>query len=137
MKEKSSFLLGGQHRQHVPKLKYFISDAHSTPLQYYQRDLPITVQEDASRYCLSTCVLHHIKPIAFSSNSLMDAETQYDTTEWDLLAYIYACEHLHTYFYDHSFTGETDHKTSEMITPKTLTATPLNLQRMLLLSTTI
>ena len=57
------------------KLKSFISKAHSTPLQYYQRDLPITVQADMTKHGLDTHLLQHGKPIAFASQSLMDAET--------------------------------------------------------------
>ena len=84
------------------KLKSFISKAHSIPLWYYQRDLPITIQADASKHVLGNCLLQHRKPIAFSLKSLMDAKTRYTNIKWELLAIVYAGECFHTYPYGFS-----------------------------------
>ena len=58
----------------------------------------------------------------------MYTETWYANTECDLLAFVYACKHFHTYLYHHSFTVETapgdDH-------PKNVSAAPSCLKRML------
>ena len=100
------------------KLKTPISKAHSTPMQYYQRDLPITIQADTSKHGLDACLLQHCKPIAFTLKSLTDFETRDSYFEWDLLAIGYECEQFHTYLYSHPFTVETGHKSLEMIALK-------------------
>ena len=87
-------------------LKTLISKAHSTPLQCYQGDLPITGQADARQHGLGTCYLQHSKPIAFTSKSLMDADTQYVNIKWKLLAVVCTYEHFHSYLCDNPFTVE-------------------------------
>ena len=104
----------------LQKLKSFISKAHSTLMQYYQRDLPITVQTDTSKHSLvtGTCLLEHGKSISFTAKSLMDAETWYANAEQELLAVTYGCECCYTYLYGHFFTIEIDHTPQEMIALK-------------------
>ena len=74
---------------------------HITPLQ---RDLPITIQANASKHDLDACLLQHSKPIVLASKSLMDAKTQYANIEWELLTIIYACMHFCTCLYGCFFT---------------------------------
>ena len=99
------------------KLKIFISKAHSTSLQYYQRDLSITAQADASKYAMENCLLQHDKPIDFTPKSLMDAEIWNASFKSELLVTIF-----NTYLYSHS-TVEMD-KPFEMITLKNLNIMP-------------
>ena len=100
------------------KLKSFIPQAHSTPFQHYERDLPMTIQADTTKNYLGNCKLQHNNPVAKSA--------------FETLAIIYAFEHSHPYYYGCSFTTETDRKPLMMIALKNLTAVPLHLQSMLL-----
>ena len=116
--------------------KNLIAKANDTPLRYYDRTLPVTVQADASLRGLGVCLIqqHEGKdqPIAFASKSLMDAETRYANIERELLAVIFACQCFSTYLLRRSFTAESNHKPLKMIAMKNLTSAPPHLQRMLL-----
>ena len=74
------------------KSKTLIAKANTTPLRYYDRNLPVTVQADASLRGLGACLIQQHKgkdqPIAFASKSLMDVETRYANIERELLAII-------------------------------------------------
>ena len=67
------------------QVKTLIAKANTTPLRYYDRNLPVTVQADASLRGLGACLIQQHKgkdqPIAFASKSLMDAETRYANIE--------------------------------------------------------
>ena len=124
----------------VPKdkqqLQSLIAKANTTPLRYYDRNLPVTVQADASLRGLGACLIQQHKgkdqPIAFASKSLMDVETRYANTERELLAIVFACQCFSTYLLGRSFVAESDHKPLEMIAMKNLVNAPPHLQRMLL-----
>ena len=63
------------------QVKALIVKANNTPLRYYDRTLPVTVQVDASLRGLGACLIQkhnrEDQPIAFASKSLTDAETRY------------------------------------------------------------
>ena len=105
-------------------------------MRYYDRDLPVTVQADASLRGLGACLIQKQKgkdqPIAFASKSLTDAETRYANIERELLAIVFACQRFSTYLLGRSFVAESDHKPLEMIAMKNLANAPPCLQRMLL-----
>ena len=105
-------------------------------MRYYDRDLPVTVQADASLRGLGACLIQQHKgkdqPIAFASKSLTDAETRYANIERELLAIVFACQRFSTYLLGRSFVAESDHKPLEMIAMKNLANAPPRLQRMLL-----
>ena len=110
--------------------------ANTTLLRYYDRNLPVTVQGDASLRGLGACLIqiHQGKdqPIAFASKSLTDAETRYANIERELLAIVFACQRFSTYLLGRSFIAESDHKLLEMIAMKNLANAPPRLQGMLL-----
>ena len=90
-----------QQTRSVQQVKTLIAKANTTPLRYYDRNLPITVQADASLRGLGACLIQKHKgkdqPIAFASKSLTDAETRYANIERELLAIVFACQHFSTY----------------------------------------
>ena len=57
-----------------------IAKANTTLVRYYDRNLPVTVQADASLRGLGACFIQKHKgedqPIAFASKSLTDVETR-------------------------------------------------------------
>ena len=118
------------------KSKTLIAKANTTPLKYYDRNLPVTVQADASLRGWEPCLIQQHKgkdqPIAFASKSLTDAETRYANIERELLAIVFACQWFSTYLLGRSFVAESDHKPLEMIAMKNLANAPPRLQRMLL-----
>ena len=125
-----------QQTQSFQQIKSLIAKANNTPLRYYDRTLPVTVQVDASLRGLGACLIQkhngEDQPIAFASKSLTDVETRYANIERELLAIVFACQWFSTYLLGRSFIAESDHKLLEMIAMKNLANAPPRLQRMLL-----
>ena len=136
LKKDNVFHWGEQQTQSFQQVKTLIAKANTTPLRYYDRNLPVTVQADTSLRGLGACLIQQHKgkdqPIAFASKSLMDVETRYANTERELLAIVFACQHFSIYLLVRSFIAESNHKPLEMIAMKNLANAPPRLQRMLL-----
>ena len=107
LKKDNVFHWEEQQTQSFQQIKTLIAKANNTPLRYYNRNLPVTVQVDASLRGLGVCLIqkHHREdqPIAFASKSLMDVETRYANIERELLAIIFACQCFSTYLLGRSF----------------------------------
>ena len=134
LKKDNMFHWEEQQTQSFQQVKTLIAKANTTPLRYYDRNLPVTVQVDASLRGLGVCLIHkgEDQPIAFASKSLTDTETRYANIERELLVIVFACQHFSTYLLERSFIAESDHKPLEMIAMKNLVNAPPRLQRMLL-----
>ena len=136
LKKDNIFHWEEQQTQSFQEIKTLIAKANNTLLRYYDRNLPVTVQADASLRGLGACLIQkhnrEDQPIAFVSKSLTDAETRYASIERELLAIVFACQHFSTYLLGRSFVPESDHKLLEMIAMKNLANVPPRLQRMLL-----
>ena len=102
------------------KLRSLLVSATETSLKYFNRNLPITVQVDASSEGLGAALLQQGQAMAFASKRLHDREKHYTNIDIELLVLIF------------TFIAESDHKPLEMITLKNLVAAPPRLQRMLL-----
>ena len=135
LKKDNVFHWEEQQTQSFQQVKTLIVKANTTPLRYYDRNRPVTVQADASLRGLGACLIQKHKgedqPIAFASKTLTDAETRYTNIEREPLAIIFACL-FSTYLLGRSFVAESDHKPLEMIAMKNLANAPPRLQRMLL-----
>ena len=136
LKKDNVFHWEEQQTRSFQQIKSLIAKANNTPLRYYERTLPVTVQADPTLRGLGACLIQkhnrEDQPIAFASKSLMDAETRYANIERELLAIVFACQCFSTYLLGRSFVAESDHKLLEMTTMKNLANTPPHLQRMLL-----
>ena len=138
LKKENVFHWEDQQTQSFQQVKTLIAKANTTPLRYYNRNLPVTVQADASLRGLGACLIqkHEGKdqPIAFASKSLMDTETRYAKHRTgNFLAIVFACQRfLARICLGRSFIAESDHKPLEMIAMKNLANAPPHLQRMLL-----
>ena len=136
LKKDNVFHWEDQQTRSFQQVKTLIAKANTTPLRYYDRNLLVTVQVDASLRGLGACLIQKHKGkdqlIAFASKSLMDTETRYANIERELLAIVFACQRFSTYLLGRSFIAESDHKPLEMIAMKNLANAPPRLQRMLL-----
>ena len=117
-----------QKTQSFQQVKVLIGKANNTPLGYYDRTLPVTVQADASLRGLGVSLIQkhnrEDQPIAFASKSLTDVETRYANIERELLMIVFACQCFSTYLLGRSFVAESDHKLLEMIAMKNLANVP-------------
>ena len=136
LKKDNVFHWEEQQTWSFQQIKTLIAKGNNAPLRYYDRNLPVTVQADASLRGLGACLIQKHKgegqPIAFTSKSLTDAETRCANIERELLAIVFACQCCSTYLLGRSFVAESDHKPLEMIAMKNLANVPPHLQRMLL-----
>ena len=136
LKKDNVFHWEDQQTLSFQQVKTLIAKANTTPLRYYDRNLPVTVQADDSLRGLGACLIQKHKgkaqPIAFASKSLTDVETRYANIKRELLAIVFACQRFSTYLLGRSFVAESDHKPLEMIAMKNLANVPPRLQRMLL-----
>ena len=136
LKKDNVFHWEEQQTRSFQKVKTLIAKANTTLLRNYDRNLPVTVQVDASLRGRGACLIQKHKgedqPIAFASKNLTDMETRYANIERELLAIVFACQCFSTYLLGRSFIAESDHKPLEMIAMKNLANAPPRLQRMLL-----
>lgn len=83
-------------------------------LQYPDFRKSFIVTTDASNYAIGAVLsqgdIGKDLPIAYASRTLNDTETNYSTTEKELLAIIFAVNHFRPYLYGHKFTLVTDHR---------------------------
>ena len=109
LKKDKVFHWEDQQTRSFQQVKTLIAKANTTPLRYYNRNLPVTVQVDASLRGLGACLIQQHKgkdqPITFASKSLTDAETRYANIERELLAIVFACQCFSTYLLGRSFTS--------------------------------
>ena len=73
-----------------------------------------------------------LKPVAYASKSLTDAEKRYSNIECELPAAVFGCIRFHHYLYARKFECHSDHKPLEDIHLKHLSDAPARLQRLLL-----
>ena len=113
LKKDNVFHWEEQQTRSFQQVKTLIAKANTTPLRYYDRNLPVTVQADASLRGMGACLIQkhngEDQPITFASKSLMDAKTRYTNIERELLAIVFACQHFSTYLLGRSFIAERDH----------------------------
>ena len=136
LKNDNVFHWEEQQTRSFQQVKTLIVKANTTPVRYYDRNLPVTVQANPSLRGLGVCLIQKYKgedqPIAFASKSLTYVETRYANIERELLAIVFACQRFSTYLLGRSFIAESDHKPLEMTAMKNLVNEPPCLQRMLL-----
>lgn len=86
----------------------------SSILQYPDFSKPFNLTTDASNYAIGAVLSQgptgSDKPVAFASRTLNKAETNYSTTEKELLAIIWATKYFRPYLFGRKFTLYTDHK---------------------------
>ena len=119
-----------EHDVAFAKLKYMITE---TPiLQYYNPDLELVIQCDASQSGLGSALLQEGKPIAFASRALTETEKRYAQIEKEMLSIVFSLNKFHQFAFGCKVRIENDHKPISSIIMKPLCNAPKRLQGMLL-----
>ena len=84
---------------------------------------PYVLHTDASDFALGALLMQEddngdLHPIAYASKTLNSAQRNYDTTDREALALVWALEHFNTFVEGHNYTIITDHRALETIMTK-------------------
>ncbi|MEW8546431.1 MAG: RNase H-like domain-containing protein, partial [Candidatus Thiodiazotropha sp.] len=130
LKKDAEFVWNETHTRAFQKVKEIITQ--SPTLRFFDPKVPLTLEVDASKYGIGTCMMQQGRPIAYASKSLTTTEIGYAQIEKELLAILFGCRRFNQFTYGRKFTVHTDHKPITSIVKKPLSAAPPRLQRMLL-----
>lgn len=117
------------HNECLELIKEMIANAPT--LQSFDENKEVTLETDASKFGIGSCIMQEGKPIAFASRSLTDTEVGYAQVEKEMLAVVFACTKFHHYIYGRSITIRSDHNPLVSVMKKDIHKIPnARLQRM-------
>ena len=93
-------------------------------LAYFDHNLELEVQCDASKSGLGAALLQQGRPIAYASRALTPTEQHYVQIEKEMLAIVFALEKFNHYTYGRQVKVQSDHKPLESILRKPLASAP-------------
>ena len=130
LKKDSEFFWDQPQTEAFEKIKQVITQ--SPVLGYYNPNLPLVLEVDASKYGIDCCLMQEERPIAFASKSLTQTEVGYAQIEKELLAIVFGLKRWNQFTYGRHVIVHSDHKPISAIMKKPLSASPPRLMRMLL-----
>ena len=110
-------------QQAFDEIKALISSAPL--LKYFNPDLPVEIQTDASSSSLGACL------VQYASRPLTETEKRYSQIEKEMLSVVFGLTRFHTYTYGRKVTVYNDHKPLAAVLKRPVGKNPNRLQRML------
>ena len=129
LKNDVAFTWEVNEQQAFDEIKALIS---STPLlKYFNPDLPVEIQTDASSSGLGACLIQGGQPVQYASRALTETEKRYSQIEKEMLSVVFGLTRFHTYTYGRKVTVYNDHKPLATVLKRPVGENPIRLQRML------
>ena len=145
LKSKNEFYWTQVHEMAFNQLKEAI--AKDVTLQFFNQDLPLYIEVDASKKGIGAVMLqpdkntkntsnlpiaNNLRPVAYASKTLTSCEGNYSNIERELLGVLFSVLHFKHLTYGHKVHIITDHKPLVSLFRKSLTSASPRLSRMLL-----
>lgn len=128
LRKDSVFIWGDRQKTDFDKLKQTLIT--KPVLKYFDVNKEVVLSVDSSSTGLGAVLLQNSFPIAYASKALTDNQKSWAQIEKELLAIVYGCRKFHQYIYGRHVVVESDHKPLESIFKKSMSETPLRLQRL-------
>ena len=129
LKNDVAFTWEANEQQAFEDIKALISSAPL--LKYFNPDLPVEIQTDASSSGLGVCLMQGGQPIQYASRTLTETEKRYSQIEKQMLSVVFGLTRFHTYTYGRKVTVYNDHKPLAVLLKRPVGENPIRLQRML------
>ena len=130
-KKNAAFTWEDQYEKLYKRSKNHILEEANT-LCYYDPDLPLSLEMDASQSGLEAVLLQGGRPISFMSRPLTEMQSRYSNIGCEILGIVTGVEHFHQYLFGINFMLFTDHKPIENLVLKPLVETLPRIQQLLL-----
>lgn len=120
-------------KQHDDSFRHASKLVSESPcLAFFDPDVPIEVECDASKNCLGAALIQRNRPVYFASKAITETQMRYAQIEKELLAVRYALNRFHYFIFPKTVTVYIDHKPLVNIIARRLEEVPLRLQSLLM-----
>ena len=128
LKNDVAFTWEVNEQQAFDKIKALISSAPL--LKYFNPDLPVEIQTDASSSGLGACLIQGGQPVQYASRALTETENVTARSRKRCSVW-YGLTRFHTYTYGRKVAVYNDHKPLATVLKRPVGESPIRLQRML------
>ena len=128
----TDFKSGKVHLENFQWLKKEISNMKALP--YFNVNAETTLQMDASKKGLGTCLIQNGKVVCYAARALTKTEQNYQNLEREAFGTIWGMEKFHYFLYGKEFTLETDQKPLVSIHKKHIVDISPRVQRLIVRS---
>ena len=98
MKKNAVFTWDNQYEKLYERAKNHILEEANT-LCYYDPELPLSLETDASQSGLGAVLLQGVRPISFMSRALTETQSRNSNIEHDVLGIVTGVGHFHQYLF--------------------------------------
>ena len=102
LKNDVTFTWEANEQQAFDEIKALISSAPL--LKYFNPDLPVEIQTDASSSALGACLVQGDQPVQYASRALTETEKRYNQIEKEMLRVVFGLSRFYTYTYGRKVT---------------------------------
>ena len=129
LKNDVAFTWEANEQQALDEITALISSA--ALLKYFNPDLPVEIQTDASSSGLGACLMQGGQAVQYASRALTETKKRYSQIEKELLIVVLSFTRFYTYAYGRKVTGYNDHKPLAAVLKRPVGENPIRLQIML------